>query len=89
MTPVEKDPGPRPSLILSHPGTLQLLYGIFAAAAGAGYETKLWTGYFFDERGHIERLAGHLPGTCRAGWEPGCSASCADASPTWCRRSRW
>jgi alpha-maltose-1-phosphate synthase len=62
MTPVEKDPGPRPSLILSHPGTLQLLYGIFAAAAGAGYETKLWTGYFFDERGHIERLAGRLPG---------------------------
>jgi len=49
-------------LLISHPGSLQLLYGIFAAAAQAGWQPRLWTGYHFDETGLIERLAARAPG---------------------------
>jgi glycosyltransferase involved in cell wall biosynthesis len=52
----------RQELLISHPGSLQLLYGIFAAAAQAGWQPRLWTGYHFDERGLIERLAARAPG---------------------------
>ncbi len=55
-----------PRLIISHPGSLQLIFGIFAAAQEAGYDTKLWTGYIFDEQGFIERLAALAPGRLRA-----------------------
>jgi glycosyltransferase involved in cell wall biosynthesis len=55
-----------PRLIISHPGSLQLIFGIFAAAQEAGYDTRLWTGYIFDEQGLVERLAALAPGRLRA-----------------------
>ncbi len=56
----------RRSLLISHPGALQLVYGIHACAREIGYETTLWTGYHFDEEGLIERIAARAPAPVRA-----------------------
>ncbi|HXV23437.1 MAG TPA: glycosyltransferase family 4 protein [Alphaproteobacteria bacterium] len=55
-----------PRLIISHPGSLQLIFGIFAAAQEIGYDTRLWTGYIYDEHGFVERLAARAPEGLRA-----------------------
>jgi hypothetical protein len=59
MPRIEAKPG---TLLIAHPGSLQLLYGIFAAARQAGWRPELWTGYFYEEAGLIERMAARLPG---------------------------